>query len=493
MKGTIARNSAITFVTLLIAMGGVFSTDSVAFAQEYDYGWGTGAGAFDYGWGSGSDTLDYGWGTGSAAYDYGWGSGVSDASTYDYGWGTGNADTASLDYGWGTGGSSFDYGSGSDTFDYGWGTGQGASYLDDSTTRYLDDSPLRYQDDANLRYLDDAPLRYLDDAHSGSYGVIDYFEEYWYEQSCGGCDYSYRSYSTPSYSRPVTVGSGFSAGRPTTHAYTSPIAVSTGRPARTSGATTISNIDNSVRIIDNSINNSFNTGSNVNSPGANIGATTVSIIPIALPQYTTGYTYTAPVSTVSCSVYASPSSIQNGQYSTLNWTSSGASYARISDGLGNVSTTGSLTVRPDSSRSYVVTVTDSSGRTNTCQTYVTVNASSPYVALSQIPYTGFDFGPFGNAIYWISLLSFAVAGAYLMVYYLPAQAGKGGMLALAGGYMTATRPSPVRVSLPTAHVAEKTEMPVVSSTPTARTTGTTDVMRVVTKAGEAPRIMILRS
>ena len=55
-----------------------------------------------------------------------------------------------------------------------------------------------------------------------------------------------------------------------------------------------------------------------------------------------------------------------------------------------------------------------------------VRATPAYVALSQIPYTGFDLGPVGNAIYWMSLLSFAVAGAYLLVYY------NGGALALAG-------------------------------------------------------------
>ena len=44
---------------------------------------------------------------------------------------------------------------------------------------------------------------------------------------------------------------------------------------------------------------------------------------------------------------------------------------------------------------------------------------SPYVALTQIPYTGYDFGPFGNAMYWIVLAGFAIASAYLVVYYLP--------------------------------------------------------------------------
>jgi hypothetical protein len=48
-----------------------------------------------------------------------------------------------------------------------------------------------------------------------------------------------------------------------------------------------------------------------------------------------------------------------------------------------------------------------------------------YVALSQIPYTGYDFGPVGNAIYWISIMLVAFSGAYLIVYY------RGGAFALA--------------------------------------------------------------
>lgn len=44
-------------------------------------------------------------------------------------------------------------------------------------------------------------------------------------------------------------------------------------------------------------------------------------------------------------------------------------------------------------------------------------AAQNYVALSQIPYTGFDFGPWGNAIYWLGLIAFALAGAYLVTYY----------------------------------------------------------------------------
>ena len=40
----------------------------------------------------------------------------------------------------------------------------------------------------------------------------------------------------------------------------------------------------------------------------------------------------------------------------------------------------------------------------------------PKVRLTQIPYTGFDFGPLGNSIYWLALGLFAFSLAYLIVY-----------------------------------------------------------------------------
>src|SRR3989344_8536887 len=93
---------------------------------------------------------------------------------------------------------------------------------------------------------------------------------------------------------------------------------------------------------------------------------------------------------LSCSLTASPSTIQNGGSSNLSWTSFGASSASLSDGLGNVSTNGSLSVRPETSRNYTLTVRDTYGRTNTCNAWVSTSGS--YISLSQVPYTGFDFG-----------------------------------------------------------------------------------------------------
>src|SRR3989344_4730142 len=43
----------------------------------------------------------------------------------------------------------------------------------------------------------------------------------------------------------------------------------------------------------------------------------------------------------------------------------------------------------------------------------------PHISLSQIPYTGFDLGPWGNAMYWVALVMFAGSGAYLVLYGSP--------------------------------------------------------------------------
>ncbi len=49
--------------------------------------------------------------------------------------------------------------------------------------------------------------------------------------------------------------------------------------------------------------------------------------------------------------------------------------------------------------------------------YPPVQYNYPYVALSQIPYTGFDLGTMGNILYWAGLVLFALALGYLAVYF----------------------------------------------------------------------------
>jgi hypothetical protein len=58
-----------------------------------------------------------------------------------------------------------------------------------------------------------------------------------------------------------------------------------------------------------------------------------------------------------------------------------------------------------------------------------MNTSYPTVSLTQIPYTGFDFGTMGDTIYWLSIIAVAVSAAYLLMYY------QGGTYAYATGFV----------------------------------------------------------
>ena len=170
--------------------------------------------------------------------------------------------------------------------------------------------------------------------------------------------------------------------------------------------------------INNSINGSFNTNTNT------AVVTPIASVPITYRPVQYVYPQPQPVyNNLSCVITVSPNSITNGQAAYLSWTtnSSGSGYgsygnvtAWLSDGIGRVAPNGSLTVRPNVSTNYTLTVSNGY-QTQTCTTYVAV--SGTYVSLSQIPYTGFDFGTFGNAIYWGALASFALAAGYLVVYY----------------------------------------------------------------------------
>ncbi|MBI5456275.1 hypothetical protein HY969_00910 [Candidatus Kaiserbacteria bacterium] len=127
---------------------------------------------------------------------------------------------------------------------------------------------------------------------------------------------------------------------------------------------------------------------------------------------TDSYNYTQPNYPYSgelrCQITANPVSIQNGGASALSWTSYGATRAWLSDGIGTVAAQGTLTVRPESSRNYTLTISDASGRTQTCQ--ATVSVAGSHVPLTQIPYTG-DFGPLGTSLAWLAVTLAAAAGA----------------------------------------------------------------------------------
>ncbi|HEY4522651.1 MAG TPA: hypothetical protein VJH91_03405 [Candidatus Paceibacterota bacterium] len=132
----------------------------------------------------------------------------------------------------------------------------------------------------------------------------------------------------------------------------------------------------------------------------------------------------------------------------------------------------------------------------------TYTPPAPYVSLNQIPYTGLDFGILGNAIYWMSLLAFAIAGAYLAIYY------KGGAFALASSTVSSFRTPRVDYSMQESEPeAVETITPVIEesheaieekseinafSLPTAETHNTKDSMTLAHSADGTPRIVINR-
>ena len=363
----------------------------------FDYGpYGGGDVGFDYGpYGGGDVGFDYGpYGGGDFGFDYGpYGGGDFG---FDYGpYGGGDF---GFDYGpYGGGDFGFDYGpyGGGDVgFDYGpYGGGDvGFSGCDYGC----------YEQDG---------VKYSYTPSSGGGGNYGYSTPRTTPgcTSCGGSRSTppitvrNPSYPTPSYPTPPRPQP-----QPQPYVYNYPSSnTNVNTITNTNTNTNVNNVDNS----NNSINNSFNSSV--------ARVTPVSAYPV---QYPVQYTFPQPApiyptyQNTYCTITATPSYIQNGQAAYLSWTSYGATSAWLSDGIGMVAPSGTLAVRPNGSTTYTLTVSGFGG-TRTCQAYVNVSSASPYVALSQIPYTGFDLGTFGNAMYWMGLLSFAAAAAYLVLYY----------------------------------------------------------------------------
>ncbi|MEK7509448.1 MAG: hypothetical protein AAB605_01925 [Patescibacteria group bacterium] len=146
------------------------------------------------------------------------------------------------------------------------------------------------------------------------------------------------------------------------------------------------------------------------------------------PYPYTPYYNQPPSCTITLGGYTyNPSQIYN-QTATLSWSSQNATNAYISS-IGSVAPNGAQVVYPQQSQYYTMTVYGPGG-TASCQTYgtgynypyaynypYTSPTVSPYLQLTQIPYTGLDLGPVGTAVYFLALTAFAIAGGYLVVYY----------------------------------------------------------------------------
>src|SRR3990167_8322781 len=444
------------------------------------------------------------WGTDGTGYTADWG---TDGTGYTADWGT---DGSEYYADWGSDGSDYYADWGSDGSDYyaDWGT-DGTNYADDvpSGVNYLDDVPVNYLDDVPANYLDDVGLQYSPDC--GCYEQYIYEEGVMYTESSSGsfgssgsqfASASMPSFSMPSFGRAPSTSYAPSYPQPRPQpqpVYQQPRQQQQQQQQQQGGGQPI-----------NIVNTNTNTNTNTNVNTAPV--TPVYQAPVTYPvQYVYPQQPTYPTQNTYCVLSASPSSITNGQASYLTWSSTGATSAWLSDGIGQVAVNGSLAVRPNNSKMYTLTVSGYGG-TNTCTAYVTVQGS--YVSLSQIPYTGFDAGLLGNALYWLSLVSFAVAGAYLTVYYLPRNvfggAGTASTLAFAGSTLRARKQNIAMhetVKVPEASKVEVVEKPIETMTPSpidvmeflpvaSVAHSTKDAMTVLpSNDGGAPRIVITRS
>jgi hypothetical protein len=409
---------------------------------------------------------DYYGGFGSD-YSYDWG-----GSDYSYDWGS--------DY-------SYDYGN---DYSYDWGNDYSYDWGNDYAYTYepYNDYAYTYEPSYNDYAYTYEPYNDYAYTYEPSYNDYAYTYEPSYSYSSGSFDYGCGSscggsWYTPSYSTGCGSWCGTGGGQYVTPRFTAP----------SSSYTNIvtNNVDNSqdndnynyITNIDNSIRDSFN---NYNS-----GNTSIVVTAPQTPVQTTP----APYCTITHAQYGGYGS---GAY--LSWTSTNASSAYLTN-VGSVAVSGSQMVYPHGSQTYTLTVHGYNGQTATCatsvygQVYVPPTYNPPYVSLTQIPYTGFDFGPIGNAMYWVSLLGFAAAGAYLMIYY------RGGALAFATAMVPARKFQPVVAPKAPiliekeAHALSHDEVkvqPIVASL--RKAAGTLDTMAIVaSKDGSMPRIVIQRA
>lgn len=276
-------------------------------------------------------------------------------------------------------------------------------------------------------------------------------------------------------------------------------------PSNTTNNTCVNNscnnVDNSVTNINNSVNH--NNSDNV---------TVATVTPVAQAPIQYQVQYVQPIvqqhayCTITLTNYNNNAygSYGYNQLATLTWSATGATSGYISPTVGSVSTYGSMQVYPTNGQTYTMTVYGQGGSA-TCSTqpyYVAVapviSNPTPYVSLSQIPYTGLDFGALGNSIYWLALVAFAGAAAYLVLYF------QGGAVAVLGlnkanrpqiemPRITVTR-APAVASAPAAVTAEAPVVSPIQISANVAQAPASDTMQVIlSKAGSAPRIVISRA
>ncbi len=507
-------NALSVFALALVLSVGAFA--SVAHAQE----WGD---SYSYDGGGFGDSYSYDGGSGwGDSYSYDGGSGWGDSYSYDGGnaWG----DSYSTDGGYGdlysydgsnSGGNLYSYDGGGNLYSY---DGGGNLYTADGGNLYT-------YDGGNLYTLDNGGNLYTAEDQNGYY-VDEYMDEYAQEYaqqnggsygggsfgggsfgggssmggfsipsfgSTGGCTscHSQTPIPTPTctrncYPTPAPVcPAGTTGTYPNCH--TIPVPTCT-----TCGGSNTTNINtNTNTYVDNSINGSFNT--NI----SNSGNTTI-LAPVVPQQQVVYQQNAAPY----CVISLTNAGSYNAQ-ATLVWSSSNATSAYISQ-VGSVAPNGQRYVTGYANQTYSLTVSGQGG-TYTCQTqpftptYVPQAPITPSVSLTQIPYTGLALSPFAAAMYWLSLLSVAAAGGYLLVYY------KGGALAFAGASLSRRQnhfvvseqeAEEIEAPVTTEVVEEEVATPianVLNFLPAMAESKTRDAMQMIRNANGMPQIVINRA
>lgn len=149
------------------------------------------------------------------------------------------------------------------------------------------------------------------------------------------------------------------------------------------------------------------------------------------------------------SLTANKTRITSGEAVTLSWVISNATGIDINNGVGTrTGTTGSVVVNPTSDTTYIGTVSGAPSNAN-CQVAVVIESPTctsncgggggggggsrtprvvlgsftqpleeplSFVYLSEVPYTGLELGPAGTVIYWIMLIGWSAALAYLVLF-----------------------------------------------------------------------------
>jgi hypothetical protein len=177
------------------------------------------------------------------------------------------------------------------------------------------------------------------------------------------------------------------------------------------------------------------TGTFTGAGGSVTCSGTVTVVP---PQYCpAGYSGIYPnclppqQPAPSCSIIISNyNGYTNGYYTpnqpiTLTWTSANAQSGWINNGMGSVVLNGSRIVYPTQTTTYTGTFTGYNGQTVNCSVTVNMNTyvvppvyptnPTPYVTLSEVPYTGLDLGPIGTVVYWAFLVLWCLLAAYLII------------------------------------------------------------------------------